>query len=571
MKKLYLRLAAVSAAFVLLMGGLFAGSFFLGALRDNRHYLDQLLRGLQGNLARAVGEEEEKRELLAQDYLNRAWAVEYILGDGAVSEQQLEAVRQLMEVEGVALLDAQGRVLRAAGQFTGPEEAGPAFSGRGERVTIDPGSFDEPPAYLYVQVLSGEVGRARVRLDARADRLGLASEAELVRQVLRGSTTEEDTLLAAVDGATGRLLGLSVNNAQALDVGGEQEDAARLAALEEAAERGGLVILTINGQRHTALVRGGQGVYLLAATRLEWVLSGMAATLAQGLAGMAALSLLAGLAVRRYLNRYLFARIDRLQADLQALLAGQRPSRQAGQARQLPELRPLASTLEQLERDYIHKTEGIHRMASQLTQARTEAGHDQLTGLYNRAGFERSARAFLARENARGVLLLFDLDNFKRVNDADGHPEGDRVLVRFAECLRASFRKSDCIGRLGGDEFVVLLTGPVDRALLEEKLAAVLENARGALGPSRKKHGVSVSIGAVAADGTVKSYESLYRCADTALYIAKYLGKDCYYINDKKISCMRRVCVGCRRDCPRSEILRRGGGPGAERAGGEGP
>ena len=178
MKRLYLRLAAVSAAFVLLMGGLFAGSFFLGALRDNRHYLDQLLRGLQDNLARAVGEEEEKRELLAQDYLNRAWAVEYILGDGAVSGQQLEAVRQLMEVEGVALLDAQGRVLRAAGQFTGPEEAGPAFSGRGERVTIDPGSFDEPPAYLYVQVLSGEAGRARVRLGIPAERAWLCNMLE---------------------------------------------------------------------------------------------------------------------------------------------------------------------------------------------------------------------------------------------------------------------------------------------------------------------------------------------------------------------------------------------------------
>lgn len=571
MKKLYLRLAAVFAVFLALMGGLFAGGFFLRALQENRHFLDQLLRGLQDNLARALDEEEEKRELLAQDYLNRAWAVEYILWDAAVSDSQLEAVRQLMEVEGIALLDQQGRVLRAAGQFTGPEEAGPAFEGQGERVVIDPGSFGRAPAYLYAQVLSGKPGRARVRLDARADRLGLSSGSELVGQVVRASTTGADTLLAAVDGNSGELLALSAGSAQTVTIQGGEDPAGRLAVLQAAAEKQRLVFLTINGQRHTALVRAEGEAYLLAATRLGGVLAGAAATLAQGLAAMAALGLLALAAVRRYLKRYLFARLEQMEAELQSLLAGQRGPLAPEGAGELPELRSLARTLEQLGRDYVHKSEGIHRMAGQLTQARTEAGRDQLTGLCNRSGFERRARAFL-EQGGRGVLLLFDLDNFKRVNDGEGHPEGDRVLARFARCLQANFRKGDCIARLGGDEFVVLLTDPMSRPALEEKLATVLASARGALAGCREKHGVSVSVGAVMADGAAQGYDSLYRCADTALYIAKYLGKDCFYINDKGISCMRRVCVGCRRDCPRSEIIRQPragqtGGPGA----GKGP
>ena len=65
-----------------------------------------------------------------------------------------------------------------------------------------------------------------------------------------------------------------------------------------------------------------------------------------------------------------------------------------------------------------------------------------------------------------------------------------------------------------------------------------------------------LAAGAVLADDTVREYEDLYACADTALYIAKDLGKARYYINDKKIRCMRRECIGCREDCPRSRILK---------------
>ncbi len=84
---------------------------------------------------------------------------------------------------------------------------------------------------------------------------------------------------------------------------------------------------------------------------------------------------------------------------------------------------------------------------------------DELTGLYNRRGFMTLAQQHLklARRSHRELLLLFiDMDNFKTINDAFGHPEGDIALTRAAHILRKTFRDSDIIARIGGDEFVVL-------------------------------------------------------------------------------------------------------------------
>ncbi len=86
---------------------------------------------------------------------------------------------------------------------------------------------------------------------------------------------------------------------------------------------------------------------------------------------------------------------------------------------------------------------------------------DELTGLLNRRGFRLELERALARAERRqetGLLVLFDLDFFKAVNDSYGHLAGDAVLCAVAELLRQRTRKSDSIARLGGDEFAVLMT-----------------------------------------------------------------------------------------------------------------
>jgi diguanylate cyclase (GGDEF)-like protein len=87
---------------------------------------------------------------------------------------------------------------------------------------------------------------------------------------------------------------------------------------------------------------------------------------------------------------------------------------------------------------------------------------DELTGLTNRRGFNAISLHTLAlcrRLDRPATLLLFDLDDFKQINDTLGHAAGDKALVGFAQDLEATFRDSDVVSRLGGDEFAVLLSG----------------------------------------------------------------------------------------------------------------
>jgi diguanylate cyclase (GGDEF)-like protein len=86
---------------------------------------------------------------------------------------------------------------------------------------------------------------------------------------------------------------------------------------------------------------------------------------------------------------------------------------------------------------------------------------DPLTGLYNRRFAERRLRAEVARSERRGyalTLVLFDLNNFKEINDRYGHAAGDLVLREFGDRLSKAVREADLAARLGGDEFMLLLT-----------------------------------------------------------------------------------------------------------------
>lgn len=113
------------------------------------------------------------------------------------------------------------------------------------------------------------------------------------------------------------------------------------------------------------------------------------------------------------------------------------------------------------------------RIAVQRSRIRRRAFHrgnvDPLTGLPNRRGIIVSvlrAAAQYRRQGTRLSIVLLDLDNFKRVNEQQGHDAGDRLLRKVGQLLRDSTRKDEVCGRIGGDEFVVVITGDAHQAEL---------------------------------------------------------------------------------------------------------
>lgn len=159
---------------------------------------------------------------------------------------------------------------------------------------------------------------------------------------------------------------------------------------------------------------------------------------------------------------------------------------------------------------------------------------DGLTKLLNRRGLENRLKDIFENRNSNGVLIIFDLDNFKSVNDILGHPIGDEVLKIFSRCLTNSFRENDIISRIGGDEFVVFINKNMELDTLSKKLDGLLNNIRSDLNYYYKNYGLSTSIGVAYRDNYINTYKELYEEADKGLYKAKNLGKDGFYINNKK-------------------------------------
>ena len=151
-----------------------------------------------------------------------------------------------------------------------------------------------------------------------------------------------------------------------------------------------------------------------------------------------------------------------------------------------------------------------NRERSQLLQH--EAEHDALTGLYNRAAFDRFQTA-----GPPAALLLMDVDKFKEVNDTFGHDTGDQVLKKVASLLDHSFRFTDYPCRVGGDEFAVLLSSPATEAQVRERLDRIRERLRS---DADGLPAVTLSVG-VAFGGP-----DAYKNADKALYAVKKRGRD---------------------------------------------
>jgi len=183
-----------------------------------------------------------------------------------------------------------------------------------------------------------------------------------------------------------------------------------------------------------------------------------------------------------------------------------------------------------LQEDLVCTRYRLEEQAQEIDHVRREARTDELTSVSNRKAFNEKLHLLIddqQRHNEPFVLMLIDMDQFKRINDSHGHPAGDRVLKMVGHTLRENIREGDFAGRYGGDEFAVLLPHTQLEVGLEraETIRARMSECVSSGASRDGEIAVSVSVGVVASQIGDTS-DSLLKRADQALYRCKDLGRN---------------------------------------------
>ena len=184
-----------------------------------------------------------------------------------------------------------------------------------------------------------------------------------------------------------------------------------------------------------------------------------------------------------------------------------------------------------------HFVQRSHSLSYELQKAKehaeTLARTDFLTGMNNRRSFyhlcETSFR--LARRHGQDLaVILFDIDRFKRINDAHGHAVGDEVIRTLARIVASTGRESDVAGRVGGEEFAILLphTDAKNARELAERLREQMEQS--VVHCDRGGVKFTASFGVTQMSAGCESLEALVAAADGAMYEAKRRGKNCVFV-----------------------------------------
>ena len=166
----------------------------------------------------------------------------------------------------------------------------------------------------------------------------------------------------------------------------------------------------------------------------------------------------------------------------------------------------------------------------QLLRERLEhrANYDGLTNLLTRRAFNELLEKQFAYDQLHGKPLccaLIDIDNFKHINDQNGHHAGDKVLQLFASACKKNIRKNDFIGRWGGDEFVLILpdTELKQATLIAERLCDDISKLKVTVDSGCLSFSVSIGVSSLSAH--TDNVDVLFADADRALYQAKHQGK----------------------------------------------
>lgn len=173
---------------------------------------------------------------------------------------------------------------------------------------------------------------------------------------------------------------------------------------------------------------------------------------------------------------------------------------------------------ENVQREVNRRVEEIERSNKKLVEI---AKTDSLTGAYTKKAILDMMDTLINKQpDAVFSVLMFDIDNFKTINDTHGHITGDKCIKNLMGIARNSFRGDDILGRFGGDEFVILLPGtsPVKAYLVAERFRKNVEQTKD------PHYTVSIGVASYPLDG--KNSKGLISSADKALYISKSKGRN---------------------------------------------
>ena len=179
----------------------------------------------------------------------------------------------------------------------------------------------------------------------------------------------------------------------------------------------------------------------------------------------------------------------------------------------------------------LRRVANILHTVGEIQDLKKTSSTDKLTGLFNKGSSEEELAKVCKKSH--GSLMMIDLDSFKLVNDIHGHAMGDKILIAFADILRAAMRSTDLIGRMGGDEFVAFCHGVSDENSIAAKSQfineKIVEAAKKLMGEDMNIP-LGASIGCVLVPQAGTDFVELYKKADKALYIVKQNGKHGYNI-----------------------------------------
>lgn len=167
----------------------------------------------------------------------------------------------------------------------------------------------------------------------------------------------------------------------------------------------------------------------------------------------------------------------------------------------------------------------IHETHMEMEALKKEATRDALTGLLNFANSKTQIENRIANNpDLDFMMVIFDLDYFKNVNDTYGHQSGNQVLQHIATVLNKGLRSDDISSRIGGDEFLLFLE-------CGSSWDKVIKRIFESLSAPYKDYSISISMGIARTADVGSNYEAMFRAADQALYVAKENGRNryCFY------------------------------------------